>query len=395
MEVPLSSKKKPTTMNKFYYLLIFPLFLFFACKTASKAYDKGDYKQAIELAVKKLQKDPMDGEAIAIVQSSYKHVAAIHNDNIRILASGNEADRFEDIYYEYRQLQKLYEVIRANPVLSKNVKAIDYSQYLVTYQNKVADVNNDRGLAAMRHENKQSYRNAYYSFDKALKYRPDDTSIQSNKIKAYEAAVVRVLIQPIETYSSGYGYQRSSYQFRNFEQELIRNLRYNFNNEFIKFYSEWDARSENIQPDEVMEIRMGRMEIGRPYDRTETRNVSKEVVTREIVYKPDSVVKQYSRVHAQVRTTHRTTVSTGEIYVTTRDTKGRILWSDIFRGEHKFETQFTTYSGDQRALDGSERINNRDNANYAPQEEEVYEYILRDMQRDMNYRLKNYYNRYN
>jgi tetratricopeptide (TPR) repeat protein len=382
-------------MNKFYYLLIFPLFIFFACKTASKAYDKGNYQQAIELAVKKLQKDPSDGEAIAIVQSSYKHVAAVHNDKIRILASGNEADRFEDIYYEYRQLQKLYEIIRANPVLSKNVKATDYSEYLLTYKNKTADVNFERGVAEMRHDNKQGYRNAYYAFDKALRFRPDDTNIQSSKMKAYEAAVVKVMILPVETYVGGYGYQRSSYQFRNFEQELIRNLRHNFSNEFVKFYSEWDARGENIEPDEIMEVRMGRVEMGRPYDRTETRNVSKEVVVKEIVYKPDSVVKQFAKVYAQITTTMRTTVSMGELYVTARDKKGRILWSDVFRGEHKWETQFVSYTGDQRALDGSERINNnRYDNNQVPREEDVYEHILREMQRDMNYRLRNYYNRY-
>src|SRR5687767_6773916 len=131
MEVVLHSYQKPTIMKKLYYLIVLPLF-FLACKSASKAFDKGDYKQAIDLAVKKLQKDPSDGESIAIVQASYKHVSAIHQDKIRILSTSNDADKYEDMYNEYRQLQRLYEVVRANPVLSRNVKATDYSEFVST-----------------------------------------------------------------------------------------------------------------------------------------------------------------------------------------------------------------------------------------------------------------------
>ncbi len=48
-------------MNKIYIPLLFFSVIFFACKTANKAYDKGNYTNAIELAIKKLQKNPNDG----------------------------------------------------------------------------------------------------------------------------------------------------------------------------------------------------------------------------------------------------------------------------------------------------------------------------------------------
>ena len=50
-------------MTKFYLTAIFLSFIFFSCKTASKAYEKGDYSEALERAVKKLQKDPYDYES--------------------------------------------------------------------------------------------------------------------------------------------------------------------------------------------------------------------------------------------------------------------------------------------------------------------------------------------
>jgi hypothetical protein len=44
-------------MTKFYLPLLAALF-FIGCKSASKAYNKGDYADAVELGIKKLQKDP-------------------------------------------------------------------------------------------------------------------------------------------------------------------------------------------------------------------------------------------------------------------------------------------------------------------------------------------------
>jgi hypothetical protein len=193
----------------------------------------------------------------------------------------------------------------------------------------------------------------------------------------------------------GGGYQtNNSYLFRNFETDLLRTLRYNTNNQFIEFYSEWDARARNVEPDEILELRLGRMDIGRPYDRQNTRTASKEVVVKETVYKPDSVVKQYAKVTAQVTTTQRTMVSEGELFVTSRDGRGRILWNDIFRGQHRWQVEFTTYRGDERALSDRDRslLNQRDYN--TPREEEVMESVLRHIQMEMNQRMRNYYSRY-
>ena len=54
-------------MRKIYTLISITLFLSaVGCKTASKLYDKGNYDEAVELAVKKLQKKP-DNEMRALL----------------------------------------------------------------------------------------------------------------------------------------------------------------------------------------------------------------------------------------------------------------------------------------------------------------------------------------
>ncbi|MDQ3682254.1 MAG: hypothetical protein M3352_04165, partial [Bacteroidota bacterium] len=333
-------------MNRIYILLLSFSFSLYACKTANKAYDKGNYTNAIELAIKKLQKNPNDGESKALAKNAYNNAVNKYQGNIRSLSNTTSDSRFVKLYNEYRQLQNLYLLVKGQPSLFDFILPVDYSDYVETYQNKSAEVHYQKGLTLLNQDNKTSFREAHNEFKTALKYTPDDIAIRKKMEEAYQAAVVNVVVLSMDQNYGGYQYS-SSYQIRNFEEDIIRNLRYQLNNDFVQLFSEWDAKSRNIEADEILEMRLGRMEIGRPYDQTQTRNVSKEVVIREIVYKPDSVVKQYGTVHAQIAITRRTMVSEGDLHVSARDVKGRVLWNDIFRGEHRWQTEFATYRGDE------------------------------------------------
>ncbi len=70
-----------------------------------------------------------------------------------------------------------------------------------------------------------------------------------------------------------------------------------------------------------------------------------------------------------------------------------MLWNDIFRGEHRWETEFATYRGDERALSQNDRtLLNRNRNDYnTPREDDILKEVFREIQNDMSYRLKNYY----
>ncbi|MFN2456878.1 MAG: hypothetical protein ABR502_01640 [Chitinophagaceae bacterium] len=379
-------------MTKFYLLLLISALYITSCKTAGKAYEKGNYTEAIDLAIKKLKKNPNDGEAKALLQNAYKFAVNQHEERIRILSNSNSDTRFEKIYHQYRSLQNLYENIRRYPTVAQTVNAVDYSDYLNTYRTKASDVHFEKGSSFMNQGSKAAYREAYHEFKIALKYKPDDIEIRKKVEEAYEQAVVNVMVVPMNNYS-GYMYS-NSHHVRNFQEDIIRSLSYNTSNEFIKFHSEWNLRSQRIEPDEIIEMQLVNIVIGQPYDQSQTRQVSKEVVVKEIVYKPDSVVKQYGKIYARITTTRRTLVSQGELYINIRDGNGRFLWSDNFRGEHRWQTEFATYTGDERALSDHDRslLNSQDH--YPPQQDQIVTELLRQLENDLTYRLRNYYSRY-
>jgi len=162
----------------------------------------------------------------------------------------------------------------------------------------------------------------------------------------------------------------------------------------VRFYTEWEARNKDIEPDQIMELNLSRISVGQPYDIKNSREVSKEVVVKETVYKPDSVVKQYATVKARITATKRTLVSQGDLFITLRDTRGRTIWSDRFTGEHKWQTEMVSYTGDERALSDADKQQLRQTNAIPPTEEKIMDELLRQIENDLSHRLRNYYTRY-
>jgi len=175
---------------------------------------------------------------------------------------------------------------------------------------------------------------------------------------------------------------------------LLRDLQFNSGNEFVRFYSAWDARSKRIRVDQELEMRFATVDISRPRDSRSSRRVSKEIVVKETVYKPDSVVKEYARVNAEITTTTRVMNSRAVLQLEVRDESGRWLWSDNIPATHNWSTEFATFTGDERALSETDKqlVNRR--REFAPTESEIMRCLVVDISNDLSYHVKNYFNRF-
>lgn len=378
-------------MTKF-YLPLLAFVVLVGCKSASKAYNNGDYADAIELGVKKLQKDPSDYETRDLVKSAYEYAHGQRQESIRTLLESNNDNRFETVLWEYSQLQDLYNTLQQSPGLASHVKPVNYSSYVQTYREKTADVYLERAEKWMAESSKPAFRNAYNDYCRALRFR-DNMAIRTKRDEAYNAALTKVLVLPIQNYG-GYSYA-SNYQLQQFQNDVMRTLDWNRSDDFVRFFSEWDLRNRNVEPDQVLEMQLGRILMGRPYDERNVRESSKQVVVKEVVHKPDSITKEYATVRAQIASTKRILLSEGELYLTLRDTRGRTLWTDRFTGQHRWQTEFATYTGDERALTDNDRsLLNRNQNVILPREEEIMSELYRQIQSDLSNRLRGYFARF-
>jgi tetratricopeptide (TPR) repeat protein len=382
-------------MNPKLYALLFIIIssLAISCKTATKLYEKGRYDEAVELAAKKLQKDPNDPKLLDVLQNAYRFAVDDHEARIRNYASSNNELKWEWTYNEYADLQRLYESIRRSPDVFNRVRPTDYSSYMVTYSEKAGQVRYDRGVTLMSNNDKLSYRKAYREFQSALGFVPGDIDIRQKMEESYRLAVVNIVVLGVEERSS---YQYSSYnsRYRSFDDNILRYLQSNNGNEFVKYHSEFEARNRNIRPDQFVDVRFSSINVGRTFDERNTRTVSKDVVVKETVYKPDSVIKEYAKVTAQITSTKRSLRSEGLMQITVRDENNMRLWSDTYSGQHYWTTEFASYTGDSRALtDADKQLVNRQQQ-YPPREEEIIRCIMDEIQSKVECGIKDYFNRY-
>ncbi len=379
---------------KLYILLLAGTSLFaFSCKTASKLYEKGKYDEAVELAAKKLQKDPGDPKLLDIIQSSYSYAVNDHESRIRSNSESSNELRWEWMYNEYASLQRMYEAIYRVPSVFRIINPIDYSSYLVTYSEKAGDVRYERGISFMQYSDKANFRNAYREFQAAERFKPGNIAVLQKMNEAYEYAVTNVVVLPMEQQD---GFRYSSYinSYRNFDEQILRNLQFNSGNEFLKFYADWDAASRNIRADMVVDMRLATLNIGRYFDDRSKKQVSKEVVIKEIVYRPDSVVKVYGKVYADITSTRRTIQSDAMLQVNVRDANGGWLWSDNIGSNYSWSTEFATYTGDARALSENDKQLVDRRQEQAPHEEEIIKCLMDEINNNALYRIKNYFSRF-
>ena len=366
--------------------------LVFSCKTASKLYQKGNYDEAVELAAKKLQKKPNDAATLDILQNAYRYAVEDHEATIRNNSNSNNDLRWEWNYNEYLSLQQLYTAIRKVPSVYDIVHPTDYSSFVATYQEEAGNVRFDRGLALMENNTKSNNKQAYYEFQKALALKPGDLSARQKMDEAFANAVTNVIVLPV--IRSGYQYSAYDFNYYNFDNNVLRYLNSNNGNQFVRYYSPADANMTNIRTDQVVESRFSNIDIDLYRDQRNTREVSKQVVVKETVIRPDSIVKEYATVKAKIVTTHRTLHSDGLMQVTVKNNNNLWLWSDTYQGEYNWSTEFSTYTGDARALSEEDKRQINIKEEFPPRNDDIMRIIMDEIQSRAECGIKDYFNRF-
>ena len=378
-------------MTKLLTTVVVFAIVFSSCKSTSKAFQRGEYTDAIAIGVRKLQKDPSDAKTRDLVRSSYSYEVTEHEDRIRILSNSTSDLRFDDIYQEYGHLQNLYNIIHQYPAVAQMIPAKDYSTNLQEIGDQATGVHLSKAERWMSEHNKPAYREALKEYNIALRYHPDDIEIRKNRDIAYDNAITKVVVAPMQQFN-GYMYS-SSYQLSNFQNEVLRIFANSMHNDMLRFYSDYEAKTKHIQPDQILEMNFTRIMIGQPVDQRDTREISKQVVVKEIVYKPDSVIKQYGTVTAKIVNIKRTLISQGDLFITVRDTRGTILWNDHFTGENRWNTEFASFSGDERALSDSDKSLCGKGEVQSPYENKIMADLMNKIQSDLCARMNTYYSK--
>ncbi|MFD2920357.1 hypothetical protein ACFS6H_11585 [Terrimonas rubra] len=372
---------------KFYLIILLAVTTLYSCKTAKKMYAKGQYEQAVSLAAKELAKKPNDVALQDIILNAYQYAIEDHETRINAQLLSQSDLRYEKIYSEYQSLQRLYNAIKKYPDAYQLVNPTDYTSFITTYKDQAGNAREQRGDALMNQQTKTGYKNAYYEFQKALSLKPNDIVIKQKMDEAYANAVTHVVIRPVVRY--GFQYSSFSYDYQAFDYDLLRYVQQNNRGQFLAFHNDADPYAV---ADNTVDLRFSDINIGRYRDQRSTREVSKQIVAKEIVHKKDSVTYEYITVRAKITTTTRTLQADGLLQASIMDQHNRRIWSNTFTGDYRWMTTITTYTGDERALSDNDKklINQR--PEFAPSNDEIIRTIMNELRYKTACGISDYYN---
>ena len=351
-----------------------------SCASTKNYLERTNEDKALADAVKKLSKSPSDENASEAVPVLYANIQKNHLAKIKDLKAGKELNRWDKIISEYQDLQDAYDAIINNSAAFKLVNAHSYSVELFDAKQSGAEAYYTEGQTLLDKTGRDNAKKAYSYFKKAEKLVPGYKDAVAKSDQAYESAIVNVIINPVQDnsfyFNSSWG--NTGYNFSNeyFQQTLVRDLSgINKNRYPARFYTDWQARRDNVQPDWVVDLKLRNIDIPYPSNYNYSRNASAQVQ----VGTDTSGNPVYRNVYATVNITRSSFTASANIDVNITDVKtGKNISYRNVRDEYRWQEEKATYNGDSRALSARdwEMINNGRGYN-TPRKEEVLDELFK------------------
>lgn len=330
-------------MSRLRYLIYFSI-LIFACTTGKKALQKGNYDQSVFKSVDRLKSAPKSEEARYVLPIAFDLALKEHLRKIDEAKLSADVLRWETVLAHYQKINQLSDEVASSPValsLIKNppkyVNEVEDSQY------KAAEVRYALGVNAMKINNRQSARQAYYDFEKAANFYPNYKDVNDKMEKAYWNAVVKVLVKPAIINSNMY--QLSNQYFQEQVNLYLAEYRQNM---FVRFYTAQQADQQKIQADQLLQLDFDDFVVGQTYV---NERVEKLVRDSVVIGETRARAKIYGTVSATYRTFAKTISSSGLLnYAIVDLNTKKIIRNQKLVGTYIWEDFWASYNGDDRAL---------------------------------------------
>ncbi len=215
---------------------------------------------------------------------------------------------------------------------------------------------------------------------KSDKFIPGFKDAQAKTNEAYEKAIVNVVINPVQDnsffFNSSWGNYGYNYSNEYFQQTLIRDLdNANSANRYAaRFYTEWEARRDNVKPDWVIDLTLRNMNIPPAGSFRYSQNRSAQIqVGTDTAGRP-----QYRTVTATLYITRQSFDANADMEVRIKDLESnKNISYRNFRESYRWEQENATYNGDSRALNSYDWQMINSNGYNQPRKEDVLNELYR------------------
>ena len=366
-------------MKYIFYALLFTLV---SCSSSKKNYlERSDTDNALFDAVKALKKKSSDTAAANALPVLYNAAQQRHIRKIGALGESRELSRWDKLIDEYSILQNMHDAIIDVDAAHTAVAPVNYQQSIYDLKQRAAEDYYAAATDQFTLPGRDNAKKAYNYYKKADKFVPDYKDAKSKMDEAYQNAIVNVQVNQVQDnsffFNTGWGNYGYNYSNEYFQQNLVRELGGRNSSRYpARFYTDWEARRDNVQPDWVVDLTLRNIYIPRPQSYGYSRNVSKQIESgRDTSGKP-----VYQTVYARINITRQSFEARAEMEITISDIAGhKTIDRRSFREDYNWQEEYGSYSGDSRALSASD-WNLINNTRYSePRREDVLNELYRKL----------------
>ena len=209
--------------------------------------------------------------------------------------------------------------------------------------------------------------------------------------EAYDNSIVLVVINPIQDnsffFNIGWGNTGYNYSNEYFQQNLVRDLGGTYASRYpARFYTDLEARRENVAPDWVVDLTLRNIDIPRPSRSNYSQNRTKQIQSGS----DTSGKPVYKTVTANLNIQRQYFTARAQMDINIQDIRThRNIGFNTYSDTYQWQEETATYSGDKRALtDADWSLINNDNFNL-PGKEEILNRLYRNIYPQVRSRISN------
>lgn len=358
-------------MRKSKHLLFYSLVILIvtSCSTGSRAYKQGDYFRACIESIERLRSNPKSEKPQSVLTNAYPLALKMAEREIANAQAANQQDKFDVLVSQYERVNHLaneiYRCPKANELIP-NPK--EYITELANAKQDAAEQNYSLGLKAYDMDNIEQARVAYNYFVRSNQYVNGYKDVLRKIEESRYEATLRVVVQKPLT-SSNFQYS-ADFFYSNLVSEMSRNAQ----NRFVRFYTEEEAYKDNIRnPHQYIVLNFEDFTVGNIKETMKTMDVKRDSVVVGKVQVEGKSYNAYSTVTAQLNTFRREISSRGILSLRIVDAQNkRVIQQRNFSGEYVWATTWSTFKGDDRALNKEQKEMCNKQAQIPPQQQDLF-----------------------
>lgn len=361
-------------------LLTLIILLLNSCSSGKSAYKHGDYYEAVLTAVNRLRSSPENKKSKEVLNLSYQAAVNFLETDAKNQLDANANFKWRSVVQSYEKINNLYDQIRTSPGATKVIpNPVNRYKELTEAKSKAAEEVYEAGVQAMLKNTRENAKEAYFLFKEAEGYSPGyREAIEMTNQAEYNA-----------TFRVSYDETNASRENFSLQPSVAKVQR-----QFLRFYTSTEAANTKDPIDQNLKLVFRGSSIPQSASTSSSsQEVEKDIKTGEKLVngKKEPI---YEKAKAKV-TTYTKSISAESIaFIQISDLKaGSKLADQSVTGVSTWSYQWASYSGDQRALNDSQKslVGKKETS---PSTDQLVEKARQDLLNNLTNQLKNFYSKY-